>query len=184
MSRKFLPVLLLSLLCSSCAAPLKLTPQSKPSAKSAPIPAKRAAPAKDELALATTTLARINTYTNMSDAQYARVQSATTSLQEKQARRALDILTPLERELRSATKIYVVKAGDSLWTIAAQSDIYANAQLWPLLAQANAAALSKTGYQVQEGQKIFVPLHPTINESIKAIRDSERGALTVTGGTR
>lgn len=185
MSRKFLIAAVITSLCAACAAPLKMTPKNPAPAKSAAAkPAKAAKPAQDETALATTTLARISTYTNMSDAQYGRVQQATESLQAKQPRRALDLLGPLERELRSETKTYLVKAGDSLWSIAAQADVYANALLWPLLAQANAAVLSKTGYQVHAGQKLLVKLHPTVDESIKAIRDSERGELTVTVGGR
>lgn len=182
MPTKYLLAAALTSLCCACATPLNIAPAKTKPAK--PAAAAKAPAPKDETALATATLARLNTYTNMSDAQYARVQLATDSLQAKQAHRALEILNPLERELRSETKVYVVKAGDSLWTIAAQPDIYANAQLWPLLAQANAAALSKSAYQVQAGQKLFVKLHPTVEESIQAIRDSDRGKLTAAAGGR
>lgn len=166
MSRKFLVGLLLTALCSACATPLDLSKNS-------------AATQSNDLTLARSTLARVNTYTNMSDAQLARVQEATRALDARQPKRVLDLLNPLEQELRSETKTYLVKADDSLWSIAAQEDIYANAQLWPLLAQANAGILSKHGYQVRAGQKIFVKLHPTIAESVQAIRDAERGSLTV-----
>ncbi len=153
-------------LCSACASPLVIPKNNTP-----------AAPA--DLVLARSTLARVNTYTNMSDAQLARVQEATRALDARQAKRVLDLLNPLEIELNTETKPYIVKTNDSLWSIAAREDVYANGQLWPLLARVNAAVLSKNGYQVHAGQKIFVKLHPTIAESVQAIRDAERGNLTV-----
>ena len=66
MFRKFLVVIVMASVCAACATPLRMTPRSTPPAKTkpmAPVTADR-----DESALAARTLARINTYTNMSDA--------------------------------------------------------------------------------------------------------------------
>lgn len=172
MFRPFFLAVILSVFCAACATPLSMTPNTASPAQ------------RNDTALANTTLARVNTYTNMSDAQFARVGAATSALQARQPRRALEILNPLERELKSETKIYVVKPDESLWTIAAREDIYANAQLWPLLAQANVAVLSKTGYQIRAGQKLIVKLHPTIAENITALRDADRGEISTTVGAQ
>jgi nucleoid-associated protein YgaU len=169
MSRTFFSALLLCALCSGCAMPLDL---SKRSSLPAAVPS-------NTLALARSTLARVSTYTNMSDAQLARLREATAAINAQQSQHALDLLNPLERELRTETKAYIVQAGESLWSIAARDDVYANGELWPLLAQANTAILSKSGYQVHKGQKIFVKLHPTIAESIRAINDAKRGDLNL-----
>lgn len=177
--------LVLTLLCAACATPLKMDGGRKSTAPAKSASARpaapstnatdKSAPAKGAEAQATALLNRVNSYTNMSDAQFARVQQATDSLNSGQAQRALDLLQPLEHELRSETKIYVVKPGDSLWTIAAQPEVYANAHLWPLLAEANADLLAKTNHQVQAGQKLKIKLHPTMDESIQALRNSGKG---------
>ena len=168
MLRLFVMIFSTCALCAACATPLSMTPAGT-------------APAvRTEMSIASTTLARVNTYTNMSDAQFARVEEATRALKAQKARRALEILYSLERELKSETKTYVVKPGESLWTIAAREDIYANSQLWPLLAQANVAALSKTGYQVRAGQKLIIMLHPTIADNVQALRDADRGEISTT----
>lgn len=165
-------ILSLCAFCAACTTPLSMTPAGT-------------APAvRNEMTIANVTLARVNTYTNMSDAQFARVETATLALKAQKSRRALDILNALETELKKESKTYVVKPGESLWIIAAREDVYANAQLWPLIAQANVATLSKTGYQVRTGQKLIIKLHPTIAENVNALRDADRGELSTTLGNQ
>lgn len=88
-----------------------------------------------------------------------------------QTRKAITIRpappTPPPPKPRPAPTVYRVRAGETLWTIAAQEDIYGEALLWPLLYQANRDQI-RDPRQVYPGQALNIPRELTKEEKATA----------------
>ncbi|MEZ4598707.1 MAG: LysM peptidoglycan-binding domain-containing protein [Syntrophotaleaceae bacterium] len=82
------------------------------------------------------------------------------------------------RELRPKPKpailpqIYLVRGGETLWTIAARRDIYSDSMLWPILYQSNRDQI-KDPRQIYPGQKLTIPRNLSDAEILEA-RDKAR----------
>ena len=63
---------------------------------------------------------------------------------------------PVVKKPRVLPDEYPVRGGETLWTIAARKDIYADALLWPLLYQANRDQI-KDPRQIYPGQNLAIP---------------------------
>ena len=57
----------------------------------------------------------------------------------------------------AAKKTYMVKKGDSLWKIAARSDIYGNGSKWNTIYNANKALIGNDPDLIHPGQKLVIP---------------------------
>ena len=110
----------------------------------------------------------LNSTTGLSDAQLARIKTAETALANSQPREAYEIASRLRDELKSQTKSHKVSSGESLWTISARDDIYANPWLWPLIWQANRESLKNPG-SVRAGQTLKIRANPTVDEVVNAV---------------
>ena len=117
---------------------------------------------------ASAVMQELNNTTGLSDAQLARVKAAETALANKQPREAYEIASRLRDELKNELKSHKVRSGESLWTISAREDIYANPWLWPLIWQANRESLKNPG-SVRAGQTLKIRANPTVDEVVNAV---------------
>ena len=120
------------------------------------------------LAQANAQLQKLYAYTGLSDAQLARVQEAEAAVARNDGRAAYGITNALSEELRKSEKRHKVNRGESLWTISARPDIYANPFLWPLIWQTNKDTV-KNPSNVREGQVLKIRPNPTVNEVVDAV---------------
>lgn len=88
----------------------------------------------------------------------------------------------VERRTELLTKAYVVKAGETLWTIAAEPELYGDALLWSLLYQANRDQI-KDPRTIYPGQVLSVPRNLSVEE-LEAAREWARksGVFPVNNG--
>jgi nucleoid-associated protein YgaU len=87
------------------------------------------------------------------------------------------------RELRPKPKpapvlpqVYLVHGGETLWTIAARRDIYADALLWPILYQSNRDQI-KDPRQIYPGQKLTIPRNLSETEMLEAREKARRSKI-------
>ena len=66
------------------------------------------------------------------------------------------VKAPAPAPTRELPVSYRVRGGETLWTIAARKDVYADALLWPLLYQANRDQI-KDPRQIYPGQTLSIP---------------------------
>jgi nucleoid-associated protein YgaU len=119
-------------------------------------------------ALATAQLQKLYTYTGLSDEQLARVKQAEDALARNEGHAAYEISNRLIDELKKETKQHKVGKGESLWTISARPDIYANPFLWPLIWNANRDTV-KNPSVLRAGQTLKIKPNPTIDEVVQAV---------------
>lgn len=79
-----------------------------------------------------------------------------------------------------AAGTYTVKAGDSLWKIAAKPEIYHNPLLWPLIFKANAEVLQKPD-RLRVGLKLVIPRNYGKKEAEEAEREAGKGKQSLKG---
>lgn len=120
------------------------------------------------LAQANAQLQKLYTYTGLSDAQLARVKQAEDAIAANDGPGAFEITQALSEELRNSVKRHKVGKGESLWTISARPDIYANPFLWPLIWQSNKDTV-KNPSNLRAGQELKIRPNPTINEVVDAV---------------
>lgn len=76
-------------------------------------------------------------------------------------------VTPPKPKPRPIPNIYRVGSGETLWTIAAQRDIYGDPLLWPLIYQANRDQI-RDPRQVYPGQSLSIPRRLTEEDKTMA----------------
>jgi hypothetical protein len=128
-------------------------------------------------ALATAQLQKLYTYTGLSDEQLARVRQAEEALARNDSHAAYEISNRLIDELKNETKQHKVGRGESLWTISARPDIYANPFLWPLIWNANRDTV-KNPSALRAGQTLKIKPNPTIDEVVRAVNFAHQNTGT------
>jgi LysM repeat protein len=73
---------------------------------------------------------------------------------------------------------YSVKGGDSLWSIAGQSDVLGDSMLWPILFKANRDQITDPDL-IQADQVLKFPTNPTDAQKDEAVREAEETPLYV-----
>jgi nucleoid-associated protein YgaU len=67
---------------------------------------------------------------------------------------------------------YTVRTGDTLQTIAAQSAVYGNAKMWPLIYSANRSQIGKKPTHLKSGLKLTIPRNYTEKQAREAVKKS------------
>jgi len=129
-------------------------------------------------------LQQLYTYTGLSDAQLDRLREAEVVLVRGEGARAHALLQQLGQELRSDKK-HRVAGGESLWSIAAKPEIYANGFLWPLIWDANRDRIRDPN-MLRQGQTLRIKQNPTVDEVVRAVETarSRMGAKVRIGKIR
>ena len=112
-------------------------------------------------------LQQIYAITGLSDDQLARVREAEVALVRGDGSRAHALLVALNKELTTDKK-HQVQSGDSLWSISARPEVYANGFLWPLIWEANKDKI-KNPNLLYQGQSLRIKPNPTVDEVVKAV---------------
>ncbi len=89
-----------------------------------------------------------------------------------EGKRAHDLAEKLVTELRAIPELprmlrYVVQHGDTLWRIAAKTEVYGNPWHWPLILAANQAELDDA-HDLEPGLVLQIPLLPTTEQEALA----------------
>jgi nucleoid-associated protein YgaU len=115
----------------------------------------------------------------LSGDQQNTLAAAGMAIRNAEGRKAYDLLTPLLTELRTANIDYKVMHGDSLWSISAKPDVYANPYQWPLIYKANRDQI-KDADLIYPGQNFRVIRNPSAAETEMAIDHARsRGAWSI-----
>lgn len=85
----------------------------------------------------------------------------------------LALLWATTLQAASAPGAYTVRPGDSLWAIAARSDVYGDPWKWPLLKDANPVLIADPDL-IQPGWRLKVPLAPSAAAVAEARRFAQR----------
>lgn len=112
-------------------------------------------------------LQRLYTITGLNDAQLDRLREAEVVLVRGEGARAHALLQQLNKELRSDRKHRVAR-GESLWSIAARPEVYANGFLWPLIWDANRDRIPDPNV-LRQGQSLRIRPNPTVDEVVQAV---------------
>jgi nucleoid-associated protein YgaU len=72
--------------------------------------------------------------------------------------------------------VYKVRGGETLWTIAARQDIYADALLWPLIYQSNRDQI-KDPRQIYPGQQLTIPRRLSEEKKTEAREKARRSKV-------
>ncbi|HEU0197727.1 MAG TPA: LysM peptidoglycan-binding domain-containing protein [Nevskiaceae bacterium] len=156
-------------------------PGSSP-APAAPTPsASHAPPARPTPAAAQTTnraraeqaLRDIGQRANLTQDQQRRAQHARAVLAGGNAKLAAELAVGLDAEVRTASRAYTVKPGDTLGGIAQQ--IYGNSDLWPLIWRANRKVIAKPA-RLRGGMKLQIHPYPTLDQAAAALAYAHRHA--------
>jgi nucleoid-associated protein YgaU len=113
-------------------------------------------------------LDRANDRIGLGEAQIAKIQAAQALAASGKESAALAALIGLNQELDAAIDTYVVKRGEAMRQIAVRPEVYGNANLWPLIWDANRATLPDPT-RLYEGQKLRVPRYPNASAAAQAI---------------
>lgn len=117
-------------------------------------------------------LQKLYAVTGLSDVQLGRLREAEVTLVRGEGARAHLLLQRLNQELRSDRK-HRVKSGESLWTISARPEVYANGFLWPLLWDANRDRIRDPN-MLYQGQTLRIRQNPTVDEVVRAVEYARR----------
>lgn len=112
-------------------------------------------------------LQELYSVTGLSDDQLARMRAAEVALLRGEGRSAYALLNTLSTEIKS-DKNHAVKSGDSLWSISAKPEVYANPYLWPLIWDANKGKI-KDPNMLHIGQVLKIKPNPTVDEVVQAV---------------
>lgn len=88
--------------------------------------------------------------------------------------------TPVRAD-RSLTIEHVVERGETLWSIAAQSDVYADPFLWPVIYKFNRDQIQDPA-RIYPSQLLQIPIH--VDSEARAAARAEAGAPVANGGPR
>lgn len=80
---------------------------------------------------------------------------------------AVAVLTPV-----TAFGSYTIVSGDSLWSIAGESDVYGDSMLWPILYKANRDEIADPDL-IRVDQVIKIPTNPSDAQKDEALREAE-----------
>lgn len=127
-------------------------------------------------------LMKAREFANLSRDQYQRMRSAEQALRAGQSKTAYDALLALNSELEVASMVYTVLAGDSLWGISAQEDIYGNPYWWPLIFKKNLDQIRDPDL-ISIGQELDIDVHPTIANVNAAVNHAHNRGSWVVGET-
>lgn len=114
--------------------------------------------------------------TGLSEKQLDLLREAEVLLVRGEAARAHALLQKINQET-SKTRQHRVSAGESLWSISARPEVYANGFLWPLIWDANRDRI-KDPSQLQAGQKLRIRPNPTVDEVVRAVEYARQQAGT------
>jgi len=106
--------------------------------------------------------------TGLSDTQLAQLNEARAKLASGKPDAALEVLRPLNAQLRAETRSYRAHTGDSLRRIAARPEVYDNADLWPLLLDSNKDRIGNPE-RLETALRLRFPAHPTLQQVQQAI---------------
>ncbi|NMH60464.1 LysM peptidoglycan-binding domain-containing protein [Alteromonas ponticola] len=98
---------------------------------------------------------KVQTYDNLSDDQQEMKSEGKTALDNDQGRESYQILSSLNSELRDRVEEYVVQEGDTLWDIAARTQIYGNPWQWPAIHDENRQEITNPDL-IYLGQKLMI----------------------------
>jgi len=102
-----------------------------------------------------------------------REQELLKAAQEEQAAAAAKREATTKEQPVSQTSVYTVRRGETLPQIAARTEIYNDATLWPLIYRANRDQI-RNPKQLWPGQALKIPRHFSRDEAIEAKRFSGR----------
>lgn len=159
---------------ASTAAP-DVAPTTAPANASAPSTA-TAARRQGARAQAQTALADLDNRANLDDAQVKILNEAHKALNAGQVKRAARLAGTLDQNVRQAIQSYTVAAGESLWHIAAQPDVYDNGYLWPLIWQSNKNRIPDPRH-LPHPLTLKIRPYPTLSETAEALAYSHQHHL-------
>jgi nucleoid-associated protein YgaU len=102
-----------------------------------------------------------------------REQELLKTAQEEQAAEAAKREATTKEQPVPQTSVYTVRRGETLPQIAARTEIYNDATLWPLIYRANRDQI-RNPKQLWPGQALKIPRHFSRDEAIEAKRFSGR----------
>lgn len=127
-------------------------------------------------------LMKAREFANLTRDQYQRMRSAEKALRAGQSKTAYDALQALNSELEIASMVYTVLAGDSLWGISAQEEVYGNPYWWPLIFKKNLDQIRDPDL-ISVGQELDIDIHPTIANVNAAVNHAHNRGSWVVGET-
>ncbi len=98
------------------------------------------------------------------------------ALEEAEKRRLeaqKEVKPPEKKEIRE----WIVRKEDSLWKIAARTEIFDNPLLWPLIFWANRSQIKEPGI-IYEGQRLKIPRNVKAEEVEQALREAKTGEVS------
>lgn len=113
--------------------------------------------------------------TGLDETQLAELAAAEEVLSTGNSRLAYGRLRQLGTQLETRLKTHAVGPGETLWRLAGKPELYDNPWLWPLIWQANRAALPNPD-RLRAGQVLRVRPHPTVDEVVDALVYARRRA--------
>jgi nucleoid-associated protein YgaU len=116
-------------------------------------------------------LARLRSHTGLNSLQQARVDHVSRLIDERRIADALRIGRILEDDFETVYRPYQARAGETLWSIAAREDVYANAELWPLIWRANQDRVPRPE-DLSTGTILRIRSHPTVGNVVEALNES------------
>lgn len=128
-------------------------------------------------ATARAALQDLNNRGNLSDVQTKVLNKAQAALNAGHVARADRLAGTLDKEVRRATQTYDVSAGETLWQIAAQPEVYGNGYLWPLIWNSNHAQIPDPS-SLAAGLRLKIRPYPTLAEVAAALDYSHRHGLS------
>jgi nucleoid-associated protein YgaU len=122
---------------------------------------------------------KLSTVTGLTAEEQQLLDNARTFYNAGKGRQAYDAASRLEAMLAAKRMVYEVMAGDSLWGIAGQGNVYGDPYQWPLIYKANADQI-KDADLIYPGQQLEIERNPGAAAVDAAIQHAKtRGAWSL-----